>query len=130
MLPRDIPNCPWQEITANYLTHKGKEYLLVCNLFNKCPFLYKVPTKSAQSLHMHLKELISQYRLPCLIYTNNGPPFVSNELTQFLQYNHIDHITSSPHFPRSNGFIEGKVKTLKTALSTTQESKKQWRTFS
>ena len=71
MLPRDIPNGPWQEITTDYLTHKGKEYLLVCNLFSKYPFLYKVSTKSGQSLCVCLQELISQYRLPCLIYTNN-----------------------------------------------------------
>ena len=38
MLPRDITNGPWQEITADYLTHKGKEYLLICNLFSKYPF--------------------------------------------------------------------------------------------
>ena len=69
MLPRDIPNGPWQEIAADYLTHKDKEYLLVCNLFSKYPFLYKVSTKSTQSL-CSLQELISQYGLP-----------VSDELT-------------------------------------------------
>ena len=35
MLPRDVPDGPWQEITADYLTHKGREYMLVCNLFSK-----------------------------------------------------------------------------------------------
>ena len=77
MLPRDIPNGPWQEIIADYLTHKGKEHLLVCDLFSKYSFLYKVSTKSAQSLCMHLQELISQYGWPCLIYTDNGLPFAS-----------------------------------------------------
>ena len=42
MLPRDIPNAPWQEIAADYLTHKCKEYLLICNPISKYPFLYKV----------------------------------------------------------------------------------------
>ena len=106
MLPRDIPDGPWQEITARghtkdpFLTHKGKEYLLVCDLFSKYPFLYKVSTKSPQSLCMHLQEL------------------------QFLQCNHVDHITSSLYFPRSNGFIERQIRPLKARLSTTQESKK------
>ena len=36
---------------------------------------------------------------------------------------HIEHITSSPLYPRSNGFIECQIKTIKTALSTCQESK-------
>ena len=38
MLPRDIPDGPWQEIAADYFTHKGKEYLLICDLFSKYPF--------------------------------------------------------------------------------------------
>ena len=37
MFPRDIPDGPWQEITADYLAHKGRVYLLVCNLFSKYP---------------------------------------------------------------------------------------------
>ena len=96
MLPRDIPNGPWQEIAANYLIHKCKGYLLVCDLFGKYPFLFEVSSKSAGSLSQHLLELILQYGLPCLLYTDNGSLFSSVELTQFLQYNHINHITSSP----------------------------------
>ena len=98
MLPRDILDGPWQEIATDYLTHKGREYLLVCNLFSKYPFLYKVSTKSAKSLCMYLQELISWYRPPCLLYTDNGPPFASEELAQFLQCNHIGHVISSPTF--------------------------------
>ena len=120
MIPRDIPNGLWQ-ITAYHLTHKGKEYLLVYNLFSKYPFLFKVSPKSAQSLSKHLLKIILQYRPPCLLYIDNSPPFASDELAQFLQQNHI---TSSAHFPRSNGFIECQVQTIKTTLSTSQESHK------
>ena len=122
MLPRDIPDGPWKEMVANYLTHKGKEYLLLWNLFSKYPFLYKVSTKSAQSLSMHLQELISQYRLPCILYTDTGPLFAYDELLQFCQPHRIDHITSFLHFPMSNVFIECQVRTIKRVLSTTQES--------
>ena len=47
MLPRDIPDGLWQGIAASYLTHKGREYLLVCNLFSKYPFLYKISTNQS-----------------------------------------------------------------------------------
>ena len=75
MLPRDVPDGSWQEITVDYLTHKGGECLLICNLFSKYCFLYKVSTKSAQCLCVHLLELISQYGPTCLLSTDNGPPF-------------------------------------------------------
>ena len=104
MLPRDITNAHGRRLAVDYLTHKGREYLLVCSLFSKYPFLYKVSTKWTQSLYMCLKELIMQYGLPCPLYTDNGPPFMSKEFAQFLQCNCTDPITSSSHFPRSNGF--------------------------
>ena len=126
MLPRHIANGPWQEITANYLTHKGKEYSLICDLFSKYPFLYKFISKSAHSVSQCLQVLLSQYRLPSLIYTDNGPPFTSDELSKFLQHNYIDYITSSPHLPESKDFIKQKVK---TALSTLQESGKSLQEF-
>ena len=124
MLPSDMPSGPWQEIAADYLTHKGREYLLVCNPFSKYPFIYKFSTKSVQSLCVHFHELISQYGPPSLLYMDNSPPLASDELTHFLQCHHIDHITSSSHFPRSNGFIECQVCTIKTTLSTSQDSRK------
>ena len=46
MLPRDVPDSPYQEIAVDYLTHQGKEYLLICYTFSKYPFLYKVSSKT------------------------------------------------------------------------------------
>ena len=46
----------------------------------------------------------------------------SEEFERFLQRHCIDHITSSPHFHWSNGFIEQQVKMLKTALSTAKDA--------
>ena len=124
MLPRDVPDGPLQEIAADYLTHQGKEYLLICNVFSKYPFLYKVTTKSAQSLCACLLELISQYGPLSLLSMDNGQPFASEELAQFLLCHHIEHSTSSLHFPRSKGFIEHQVRTIKTVLNTALMAKK------
>ena len=118
MLPRDILDGPWQDIAVDYMTHKSHEYLIICNAFSKYPFFYKVMSKSAQSLCMHLLELILQYGPPMSLSTDNGPPFALDELAEFLMCHCIAHHTSSPHFPRSNGFIERHVRTINTALNT------------
>ena len=101
MLHRDIPDGPWQDIAADYMTHNGQGYLIICDTFSTYPFAYKTTTKSAQSLWACLLELISQYGPPSMLYTDNGPPFASEELTEFLMHQCIEHPTSSPHFPRS-----------------------------
>ena len=79
---------------------------------------------SLPSLCVHLLKLISQYGPSSLFSGDNGQPFTSEEPTHFLQHHHIEHSSSSPHFPRSNGFTECQVRTLKTALSTGQDSHK------
>ena len=51
-------------------------------------------------------------------------PFISDGFSKFLQCHHRNHITSSPHFPQSSGFIDYQVRTIKTALSMTQDASK------
>ena len=88
---------------------KGKEYLLIHDQLSKYPVLYKISSKSTQSLCACLLKLISQNGPPSLLFTDKGQPFASEELTHFLQCHHIQHSTSSLHFPMSNGFIECQV---------------------
>ena len=38
MLPRDIPDGPWQDITADHMTFKSHGYLIICDTFSKYPF--------------------------------------------------------------------------------------------
>ena len=71
-----------------------------------------------------IEQLISQYGYPFSLSTDNGPPFSSEAFAKFLAKNKIDHITSSPHYPKSNGYIERQVKTTKTALTTAEASAK------
>ena len=47
MLLQDIPEDPWQDIATDYLTHQGKEHLLICVTFIKYPFIYRASSKTA-----------------------------------------------------------------------------------
>ena len=97
--------------------------LLITDTFSKYPFLYKISSKAPEPITQRIKSLISQHGPPKMLPTDNGPPFSSEALAKFMQKEHIDHITSSPHYPKSNGFIERQIKTIKTALSTCQQAK-------
>ena len=80
--------------------------------------------KTAETVIHKLTQLFSQYGMPNTISTDNGPPFNSEPFTKFLIEQRVDHITSSLHYPKSNGFIERQVKTMKTALATAAASRK------
>ena len=119
VLPCNIPDGPWQEIAADYFTHYSKNYLLIADSFSKYPFLYSVHSKTADSVIQCLQDLFSQFGTSTQFYSDNGPHFSSEPFSSFLTSLSIEHITSSPLYPKSNGFIERQIKPLKTALTTT-----------
>ena len=49
MLPRDVPEAPWQDLAADFFNFKGKEYLLIADTFSKYPFAFRMTTKTADS---------------------------------------------------------------------------------
>ena len=54
--------------------------------------------------------------------TDNGPQFTAEEFRKFAQKYDFEHVTSSPHYPRSNGKVEAAVKSAKRMLKKTRES--------
>ena len=89
---------------------------MICDYFSKFPFLYRAKT-SFWSLRDHLIDLFSIEGYPDEIVSDNGPPFQSKEFAKFLSGLGIKHTASSPGYPRSNGFIEQHIQTVKNMLS-------------
>ena len=114
--PHDIPEGPWRKLGMDYFNFNGNSYVLICDYFSKFPFMYKAKT-SFWSLKDHLIELFSIEGYPDEIVSDNGPPFSSKEFARFLSGLGIKHTTSSPGYPRSNGFIERHIQTVKNMLS-------------
>ena len=114
--PHDIPEGPWRKLGIDYFAFDGNSYVLICDYFSKFPFLYRAKT-SFWSLRDRLINLFSIEGYPDEIVSDNGPPFQSKELAKFLSGLGINHTTSSPGYPRSNGFIEQHIQTVKNMLS-------------
>ena len=54
---------------------------------------------------------------PALLWSDGGPQFTSHQFTDFLQSWGVSHVTSSPHYPQSNGKAEATVKSMKKLIS-------------
>ena len=120
--PHDIPEGPWRKLGMDYFNFNGNSYVLICDYFSKFPFMYKAKT-SFWSLKDHLIELFSIEGYPDEIVSDNGPPFSSKEFARFLSGLGIKHTTSSPGYPRSNGFIERHIQTVKNMLSKSSNTR-------
>ena len=120
--PHDIPEGPWRKLGIDYFTFDGNSYVLICDYFSKFPFLYRAKT-SFWSLRDRLIDLFSIEGYPDEIVSDNGPLFQSKEFAKFLSGLGIKHTTSSPGYPRSNGFIEQHIQTVKNMLSKSSNTR-------
>ena len=106
----------------DYFYMNGRLYILICNYFSKFPFLFQVKTTSFANLKDHLEELFSVEGIPNDIMSDNGPPFNGKEFSSYLTGLGIRHTTSSPNYPRSNGFIERQIQTVKRLIEKANSS--------
>ena len=95
-----------------------------CWYIQQVPFHLLDIKKDSRHCNMQVHTTFSQYGTPECLTTDNGPPFASEPFAKFLLNQRIDHITSSPHYQKSDGFIERQVKTIKTSLATATASGK------
>ena len=112
----NVPQEPWERIDMDYFYMNGRLYILICNYFSKFPFLFQTKTMSFANLKDHLVELFSVEGTPNEIMSDTGPPFNGKEFSSFLTGLGIRHTTSSPNYPRSNGFIERQIQTVKRLM--------------
>ncbi|KXJ09996.1 hypothetical protein AC249_AIPGENE11159 [Exaiptasia diaphana] len=54
--------------------------------------------------------------------SDNGAHYNSKEFEMFANEYHFQHSTTSPHYRRSNGFIESQVKSTKTTLIKSKQT--------
>ena len=111
---RPIPVKPCHTVAADLFNLHGKEYLLIVDYFSKYPIIHHLPySTSCASIINKMKDTFSLFGTPAIIFTDNGPQFSAPLFARFSTEWEFKHITSSPYYPESNGFIERHVHTIK-----------------
>ena len=97
--------------------------LVVCDYFSGFIEVEHLHTTTAAAVSKALKALFARYGVPDMLVTDNGPQFASAEFVSFAKRWGFQHVTSSPHYPQSNGRAENAVKTVKRLLTKCQETR-------
>ena len=69
---------------------------------------------TAEGAILHCKCIFARHRIPKVVITDNGSQFEANAFRRFSREFQLEHITSSPYYPRTNGEAERDVKTMKS----------------
>ena len=61
---------------------------------------------------------------PETLISDNGPCYTVDAFTSVMNAYHVNHITSSPHYPQSNGLAEKYVQIVKSLFYKAKEERK------
>lgn len=75
-----------------------------------------LPDMRSTTVTAKLKTHFAVHGIPQRLMTDNAMPFVSGQFQEFALKWNFEHITSSPHYPQSNGLAERAVQSAKHLL--------------
>ncbi|BES87404.1 Hypothetical protein NTJ_00211 [Nesidiocoris tenuis] len=106
----EYPSAPWDCIHVDYCRpFLGKYILIVVDAFSK--WMCAAITSNL------LENWFSQFGVPSVLVSDNGPQFTSEFFKNFLKTQGVKfHKTSAVYHPSTNGQVERGVQTLKRAL--------------
>lgn len=108
---------PFERVHVDFAgPFKGKTYLILIDAFSKWPEIFEMPSTSTESTIEKLRKCFARFGLTCMIFSDNGRQFVSKEFENFCKNNNIEHKTSAPYHPSTNGLAENAVGSFKKSM--------------
>ena len=113
-MQHELPTRPWQIVGTDLFAIREDTYLLICDYYSKFPVVYRIEGKvTSDAIVSKMSEVFAENGSPNKVVSDNGGHYSSQAFRNFAAEWCFDHVTSSPHFPQLNGFIERQVQTVK-----------------
>ena len=106
---------PMQKLSMDLFQAGGQHYLIIVDRFSGYPFLARLSKLATTAVLESLHPILLTFGFPESIRSDGGPQF-RGEFRNYCKENGIQHETSSPYHPQSNGHAEAAVKNIKHLL--------------
>ncbi len=116
LLPSALPDRPFQKVGIDICEFRNKHYLVQVDYYSRYIDVTYLPSLTSATVIGKLKNFFSHHGVPETVVSDNGTQFSSAEFRTFADRWNFSHVTSSPHYPQSNGAAERAVKTVKEIL--------------
>ncbi len=121
-IPHEVPPCAWHTIATDLFTWGQSSYLLVADPYSRFPVVRRLLSTTSSAVIAHLKAIFEEYGIPSEVHSDNGPQYTSSDFRKFSAKYGFVHVTSSPRYAQSNGFIERMVQTVEALFDKAKES--------
>ena len=122
----EVPPHAWHTLGTDLFYWNKIDCLVVGDYFSKYLIIRKLPNSSTHAVIKELGLIFTEFGRPFILRSDNGPCYASREFHNFLSFYQVSHITSSPHYPQSNGFAEALVGIAKKLMEKSVKDGKPW----
>ena len=122
----DVPPHAWHTLDTDLFYWNKIDYLVIGDYFSKYLIVRRLSNSSTHAVIKELGLVFTELGRPFILKLDNGPCYSSREFHNFLSFYQVDHITSSPHYPQSNGFAEALVGIIKKLMEKSMKDGKPW----
>lgn len=122
LMQHEFASRPWAKVGADLCDHEGRTLLVVSDYYSNFIEVENLNKATSNTVSKALKTMFARYGVPDILVSDNGPQFASEEFATFARKWGFEHVTSSPHYPQSNGKAENAVKTVKRLFTKCRES--------
>ena len=117
-----LPNGPWKKVASDIFELHSKHYIVLVDYYSNFIEVEPLDSLNTAAVIKFMKRNIARYGLFEELISNNGPQYSSSEFEAFMKDYGIQHTTSSPLYPQSNGLAEKAVQTIKMTLKKCKEA--------
>ena len=101
------------QVGTDLFTVSGKTFITVVDYYSDFVEIDELSDTMSDAVIQVLKKQFSRHGIPDTVVSDNGSQFTSQEFHEFSLEWEFNHVTSSPHYPKSNGKAESSVKVVK-----------------
>ena len=105
----EVPPHAWHTLGTDLFYWNKIDYLVIGDYVSKYLLVRRIPNTFTHTVFKELRMIFTEFGHPFILKSDNGPCYTSREFQDFLCFYRVHHITSSPHYPQSNGFTEALV---------------------
>lgn len=124
-----MPDKPWSVLHMDFCGPfpNGETVLVVIDAYSRFPEVEIMKSTSAKSVMTKLDRMFATHGLPDEIRSDNGPPFTSREINNYMKERGIRHRRVTPLWPQANGEAEAFMKPLGKAIKAAKLEGKNWK---
>ena len=108
MVQANPPSGPWQNCAADILgpLPSGENLLVKVDYYSRYFKVVFLRSTTSTQVIDNLERIFTRFGVPHTLKMDNRPQFISEEFRVFLAENGIEHRTSPPLWPQTNGEVE------------------------